>query len=91
MLNIDARLGGRSLQRRTTNNLIYSPVDLVELVSKGITLRPGDVVATGTLQGPTHSCKRTRRLDRGQMLVSEISALGTSTNRLILGAAVNGA
>ncbi|MBZ9772314.1 fumarylacetoacetate hydrolase family protein [Mesorhizobium sp. CO1-1-8] len=50
-LTIRARVNGRERQVYTTSDLILAPASIVSLVSRGMTLYPGDVIACGTSVG----------------------------------------
>ena len=50
-LNISAKLNGEIKQKSNTDNLIFNVEYLVEFVSNIMTLKPGDVISTGTPSG----------------------------------------
>ena len=50
-LDIELTVGGDVRQRANTCDLIYDVPRLIELYSQAMTLRPGDVIATGTPEG----------------------------------------
>ena len=50
-LNISTRLNGELRQSSNTADLVFDVVHLVSYISQAITLRPGDVIITGTPQG----------------------------------------
>lgn len=50
-LSICTRVNGRERQRYTTEDLILTPHRIVSLVSRGMTLQPGDIIACGTSIG----------------------------------------
>ena len=50
-LVLGARVNGIERQRSTTADLLFSVADLVSYLSRAITLRPGDVILTGTPSG----------------------------------------
>lgn len=86
-LEITTRVDGETVQKDTTADLLFDPVDLVEYVSTMITLRPGDVIATGTPGGVGHARKPPRYLQPGQVLTTEIQGLGRCENRVVADAA----
>jgi acylpyruvate hydrolase len=75
-LAITTQVDGETMQENNTGDLLFDPVALVEYVSTMITLRPGDVIATGTPGGVGHARKPPRYLEVGQRLVTEIEGLG---------------
>lgn len=50
-LNIQGRLNGEVMQSSNTSKMIFGVAHLVSYISQGITLEPGDVIATGTPEG----------------------------------------
>ena len=73
------------MQENNTADLLFDPVSLVEYVSTMVTLRPGDVIATGTPGGVGHARKPARYLQVGQRLVTEIAGLGRCENTVVAG------
>ncbi len=82
-LEISTRIDGETVQKDTTADLLFDPVALVEYVSTMITLRPGDVIATGTPGGVGHARTPRRYLQVGQQLTTEITGLGRCENRIV--------
>ena len=50
-LKIEGRLNGTVMQSSTTGKMIFKVPYLISYISQGITLEPGDVIATGTPEG----------------------------------------
>lgn len=69
----------RSVQDGSTDDLIFSVASIVARLSQVVTLRPGDVIFTGTPAGV--GAARGRFLAEGDVLVSEIEGLGALRNR----------
>ncbi|MGY1704536.1 fumarylacetoacetate hydrolase family protein [Geodermatophilus sp. SYSU D00697] len=82
-LEISTRIDGETVQEDTTGDLLFDPVALVEYVSTIVTLRPGDVIATGTPGGVGHARTPARYLEVGQRLTTEISGLGRCENTVV--------
>ncbi len=82
-LEISTRIDGETVQKDTTGDLLFDPVALVEYVSTMVTLRPGDIIATGTPGGVGHARKPARYLEAGQILTTEISGLGRCENTVV--------
>ncbi|MFC5825841.1 fumarylacetoacetate hydrolase family protein [Nonomuraea insulae] len=80
VLPISCRVDGEVVQRADTGDLVFGPVDLVRYVSTIMTLRPGDVIATGTPGGVGHARKPPRYLAEGVTLVTEIEGIGRLEN-----------
>jgi 2-keto-4-pentenoate hydratase/2-oxohepta-3-ene-1,7-dioic acid hydratase in catechol pathway len=67
-----------------TSDLIFDIPSLIETCSRGITLLPGDVIATGTAAGVGMGMKPPRWLQHGDVVRIEIDGLGTLQNRFVL-------
>ena len=50
-LKIEGLLNGKVMQSSNTSRMIFSIAYLISYISQGITLEPGDVIATGTPEG----------------------------------------
>jgi len=75
--------GGASELRQDapTTDLIFDIATLIETCSRGITLLPGDVIATGTPAGVGMGFKPPRYLKRGDVVRIEIDGIGHIENR----------
>jgi acylpyruvate hydrolase len=82
-LEISTRIDGETVQKDTTGDLLFDPVALVEYVSTIGTLRPGDVIATGTPGGVGHARKPPRYLQPGEVLTTAIAGLGECRNTVV--------
>jgi acylpyruvate hydrolase len=80
---IRTEIDGETVQKDNTADLLFDPVALVAYVSTMITLRPGDVIATGTPGGVGHARTPARYLSAGQTVVTEIAGIGRCTNRVV--------
>jgi 2-keto-4-pentenoate hydratase/2-oxohepta-3-ene-1,7-dioic acid hydratase in catechol pathway len=49
--NISLKLNGEFRQKSNTKNMIFNTYELVEFISNIMTLKPGDIIATGTPPG----------------------------------------
>jgi 2-keto-4-pentenoate hydratase/2-oxohepta-3-ene-1,7-dioic acid hydratase in catechol pathway len=47
-LDLRTRVNGDLVQHGNTRDMIFSPCEVIALVSKTLTLHPGDVLCTGT-------------------------------------------
>lgn len=50
-LGIRTRVNGELMQDDRTSNMIFPVAELIEFISAGITLEPGDIISTGTPSG----------------------------------------
>lgn len=82
-LDITTVLDSETVQKDNTGGLLFGPVALVEYISTMVTLRPGDVIATGTPGGVGHARKPPRYMRAGQVLVTEVTGLGRCQNTIV--------
>lgn len=82
--NLDLRcwINGELRQSANTKDLIFDVPTIIETISKGLTLLPGDVIATGTPAGVGIGFSPPRFLNRGDLMEIEISGLGRLSNRV---------
>jgi acylpyruvate hydrolase len=83
-LAISTLVNGEVMQKADTSDLVFSPVDLVRYVSTILTLRPGDIIATGTPGGVGHARKPPRYLSDGDLVTTEIEHIGRLKNRAMI-------
>ena len=76
-------LNGEVMQEASTDDLVHDPIFLVEYVSTMITLRPGDLILTGTPGGVGHARKPPRYLIPGDVVETSIDGLGTLRNTVV--------
>jgi acylpyruvate hydrolase len=79
-LELSCTVDGEAVQRAVTSDLVFDPVELVRYLSAILTLRPGDVIATGTPGGVGHARKPQRYLTAGSKLVTRIEGVGELVN-----------
>ncbi|UGS39078.1 fumarylacetoacetate hydrolase family protein [Capillimicrobium parvum] len=73
-------ISGEVMQDANTRDLIFPVVDLVVYLSQGLTLEPGDVIATGTPGGVGDSRDPRRYLREGDVAEIEVGGVGTLRN-----------
>jgi 2-keto-4-pentenoate hydratase/2-oxohepta-3-ene-1,7-dioic acid hydratase in catechol pathway len=74
-------VNGELRQDARTENLIFDIPTLIETISRGITLYPGDVIATGTPAGVGLGMDPPRFLAAGDVVRVEIDGIGVLENR----------
>jgi acylpyruvate hydrolase len=79
-LAITGGVDGETVQKADTSDLVFDPVALVRYISAIMTLRPGDLIATGTPGGVGHARKPPRYLTAGMTLTTEIEGIGRLEN-----------
>jgi 2-keto-4-pentenoate hydratase/2-oxohepta-3-ene-1,7-dioic acid hydratase in catechol pathway len=72
-------------QDARTADLIFDIATLIETCSRGITLYPGDLIATGTPAGVGMALTPPRWLRHGDVVRIEIDGIGTLSNRFVEG------
>ena len=82
-LAIKTWISGELMQDSSTNQMVFSVAELLVALSEQITLKPGDVVPTGTCAGV--GAARGRFLKPGDDIKMEIEGLGTLENPCVEG------
>ena len=82
-LHMTCTLNGEVVQDTNTNDLIFNVSEIVSYLSGIVQLLPGDVIFTGTPGGVGVSRKPQVFLKPGDVLVSSIDGIGTTTNRCV--------
>lgn len=67
-------------QEGSTTDLIFSIPKLISILSDGMTLKPGDVIATGTPQGVGMGLNPPQFLKKGDVIEITIDPIGTLRN-----------
>ncbi|MGI4942071.1 MAG: fumarylacetoacetate hydrolase family protein, partial [Janthinobacterium lividum] len=79
-LNVKCWINGELRQDANTRDLIFDIPTIIATLAAGITLQPGDVIATGTPAGVGIGFKPPRFLKPGDTMTISIDKLGTLTN-----------
>jgi 2-keto-4-pentenoate hydratase/2-oxohepta-3-ene-1,7-dioic acid hydratase in catechol pathway len=79
-LAISTWVNGELRQRAPIADLIFDIPTLIETISAGITLEPGDVIATGTPAGVGIGFNPPRYLQRGDIVRIEVPGIGVLEN-----------
>jgi acylpyruvate hydrolase len=82
-LRITCSIDDEIVQDGRTSDLLFGPAELVSYVSRFTTLRPGDLIATGTPGGVGAARQPKRFLRPGEVLRSEIEGIGAMSNTLV--------
>lgn len=82
-LKIEGLLNGQVMQSSNTGKMIFKIPFLVSYISQGITLEPGDVIATGTPEGVGFFRDPPVVLKPGDTFEVKIEKLGTLRNPVI--------
>ncbi|WP_191575722.1 fumarylacetoacetate hydrolase family protein [Achromobacter insolitus] len=76
-------VNGELRQDGPTENMIFDIPTLIETISRGITLYPGDVIATGTPAGVGMGMTPPRYLAAGDVVRVEVEGLGSIENEFV--------
>ena len=79
-LAIRTSVNGKILQNSTTADQIFSCAEIIEFLSRYMTLEPGDMITTGTPEGVGWGRKPQRFLKHYDILESEIEGIGILRN-----------
>jgi acylpyruvate hydrolase len=88
-LAITCSVDGAQKQNTTTADLLFDAAFLVSYLSSVVTLRPGDLVLTGTPGGVGAARQPAERLHPGQKVVTEIAGLGRLENLCIASGSIS--
>lgn len=77
-----SKVNGELRQDSNTGLLIFDVPTIIKTISEGVTLLPGDVIATGTPAGVGIGFKPPKYLQHGDVVELEIEGIGTLTNSL---------
>jgi len=82
-LTVRMYLGDEKVQESTTQQLIFSIPQLIAHLSTIMTLKPGDLIFTGTPPGVGAARKPPRFLQNGDVCTVEVPQIGRLTNRCV--------
>ncbi|HEV2639514.1 MAG TPA: fumarylacetoacetate hydrolase family protein [Actinocrinis sp.] len=82
-LRLQTRVNGEIVQDGSTDQMIYSVGDTLSLISHTMTLRPGDLLATGTPAGVGYGRTPPRLLQPGDTVEVEVEGLGVLRNPVV--------
>lgn len=81
-LRIQLDVNGERRQDATTGDMIFKIPAIIESLSAGLTLEPGDVIATGTPSGVGYAMNPRCFLADGDVVTCRIEGLGELSNRV---------
>jgi len=79
-LGLELRLNGETRQKSNTSDLIFKIPYLIEFISQDLTLRPGDIISTGTPSGVGVYMKPPVFLKSGDAIEIRIQGIGKLAN-----------
>ena len=82
-LRLQLRVSGVTKQDGHTRDMIYGVDSIIEWVSKGMTLLPGTIIATGTPDGVGFARTPPEFLRPGDVMETEVEHIGRLKNRIV--------
>ncbi len=82
-LQLSLTVNGEERQRARVSQMIFDIPTLISALSAGLTLEPGDVIATGTPSGVGFAMDPPQYLKDGDLMVCTIEAIGSLSNRIV--------
>src|SRR5258708_7138209 len=82
-LAVRLRVNGVLKQDGHTSDIIYPVKTIISILSQGMTLEPGDIIATGTPSGVGFARKPPEFLKAGDVVETEIDGIGLLRNEVI--------
>lgn len=82
-LEVSCWVNGERRQHANTRDLIFDIPNLIQTISAGLTLTPGDIIATGTPAGVGIGFTPPRFLKKDDVVTIEISSIGKIENRFV--------
>ncbi|MBS4198660.1 fumarylacetoacetate hydrolase family protein [Bacillus sp. FJAT-49732] len=79
-LNITTKVNGEIRQNSNTEHFIFPVEEVISVLSQGMTLEPGDIIATGTPAGVGKGFKPPRFLKHGDVIEIEVEGIGKLNN-----------
>lgn len=82
-LNVSCRVNGVVKQNSNTRHMIFNIAETIRHLSSGMTLLPGDIIATGTPSGVGFARKPPEFLKAGDLVECEVEGVGKISNRVV--------
>ncbi len=77
------RVNGETMQSSTTDRMLFKIDETIEYITRCVTLRPGDVIATGTPEGVGHAMDPPRLMTAGDTVEVEIEGIGVLRTAIV--------
>lgn len=82
-LNLCSKVNGELRQNSNTKNFIFDIPTIIHDLSKGMTLKAGDIIATGTPSGVGMGFKPPRFLKKDDIVQCEVENIGVLENKVV--------
>ena len=84
LVSVNLEMAGYDVNRdASTQDMLFDVPSIIEQLSAGLTLHPGDVIATGTPSGVGFAMTPPRCLEPGDVIRARIDGLGELTNTVV--------
>ncbi|MDQ6773392.1 MAG: fumarylacetoacetate hydrolase family protein [Candidatus Dormibacteraeota bacterium] len=90
VLDLSLRVNGELKQAANSRDMIHSVAAIIEWASKGMTLLPGALIATGTPEGVGFARTPPEFLRPGDVMETEVSGIGVLRNHMVAAAVAAG-
>jgi 2-keto-4-pentenoate hydratase/2-oxohepta-3-ene-1,7-dioic acid hydratase in catechol pathway len=80
---VSLRLNGVAKQDASTSDMIFPVATIIEWLSRGLTLEPGDIIATGTPEGVGMGRTPQEWLQTGDVIETEVEGIGVMRNTVV--------
>ncbi|RSK26381.1 FAA hydrolase family protein [Bacillus sp. HMF5848] len=81
-LQLQTKVNGELRQNGHTSQFIFNIPHIISVISRGMTLEPGDIIATGTPAGVGKGFKPPRFLQPGDVMEITIEGIGSLINKI---------
>jgi 2-keto-4-pentenoate hydratase/2-oxohepta-3-ene-1,7-dioic acid hydratase in catechol pathway len=82
-LHLCLRVNGVTKQDGNTNQMVFTVSKIIAELSLGMTLEPGDIIATGTPSGVGFARNPPEFLHGGDVMETEIEGIGVMRNSVV--------
>lgn len=82
-LVITTLVNGERRQHASSKQMIFKPWEIVQILSKGMTMEPSDIIATGTPSGVGAFTDPPKLLNHGDVVEIEVQGVGRIKNRIL--------
>ena len=82
-LTVRLRVNGVTKQEDITSNMLFGVRSIIAILSLGMTLEAGDIIATGTPSGVGFARNPPEFLQPGDVMETEVEGIGTMRNEIV--------
>jgi len=82
-LRLRSWVNGEAKQDGNSNDMIFDVATIIEILSRGMTLEPGDIIATGTPSGVGFARTPPEFLTAGDVVECEVAGIGRLVNHVV--------